>query len=490
MTLNKPLKRLRWLSLICITAVLVLLFRSPAIAQTPRHYTDLEFPSLPEITIPNYERYQLDNGIIVYLMEDHNLPLINGTAIIHTGSRLEPPEKVGLAELTGATMRAGGTQQHPPDELNQLLEQRAAQVETGIGTTSGSASFSTLTEDLETVFNLFSEVIRQPAFDPKQLELVKTQQKGAIARRNDDPKDIASRELGKLIYGATSPYARTEEYNTIDNISRDDLIAFHQQYVRPDGIILGIVGDFDPKVMKDLIQQKFGDWKTATPNLKIAVPSAEQKFTQGVFFVNQPQLTQSTVFLGHLGGELNNPDYPALSVLNGVLNGLGGRLVNELRSRQGLAYSVSGVWNPNYDYPGVFYGGGQTRSETTVAFIKSFMEEIDRIRTTPISEQELERAKESILNSFVFKFENPSQTLSRLMTYEYYDYPQDFIFKYQQGVKATTIEDIQRVAQKYLDPNRMVTLVVGNTEQINPPLSGLGKTVTSVDITIPEPKKS
>ncbi|XLQ12112.1 MAG: insulinase family protein [cyanobacterium endosymbiont of Epithemia adnata isolate EadnSB Bon19] len=490
MTQKKPLKRLHWLSLICITMFSVLILRVPAIAQIPKHYAELEFPPLPEITIPDYERYELDNGMVVYLMEDHKLPLINGTAIIRTGSRLEPSDKVGLAEITGILMRTGGTKDHSPEELNELLEKRAAHVETSISTALGKASFNALTEDIETVFNLFKEVIREPAFTPEQLTLVKTQYKGAIARRNDNPKDIASREFRKLVYGDTSPYARTEEYSTIDNISREDIITFYQNYVRPDGMILGVVGDFDLKAMKTLIDETFGDWKPFTPKPNITIPSARQKYTQGLFLVDQPQLTQSSVLIGHLGGQFDSPDYPALSVLNGVVNGFGGRLFNELRSRQGLAYSVYGYWNTAYDYSGMFYGGGQTRSETTVPFIGSFMQEIERIRTTPITEEELSKAKESILNSFVFKFENPSQVLSRLITYEYYGYHKDFIFSYQQGVKATTIKDIQRVAQKYLIPEKMIILVVGNKEAIEPPLSLLEKTITTIDITIPQSNKS
>jgi zinc protease len=490
MTQKKLLKRLHWLSLICITMFSVLTLRVPAIAQMPKHYAELEFPPLPEITIPDYERYELDNGMVVYLMEDHKLPLINGTAIIRTGSRLEPSDQVGLAEITGILMRTGGTKDHSPKELNELLEKRAAHVETSINTASGKASFNALTEDTEIVFNLFKEVIREPAFTPEQLTLVKTQYKGVIARRNDDPKDIASREFRKLIYGDISPYARTEEYSTIDNISREDIITFYQNYVRPDGIILGVVGDFDPKAMKTLINETFGDWKPFTTKPNIAIPSARQKYTQGLFLVDQPQLTQSSVLVGHLGGQCDSPDYPALSVLNGVVNGFGGRLFNELRSRQGLAYSVSGYWSTAYDYPGIFSGGGQTRSETTVPFIGSFMQEIERIRTTPITEEELSRAKESILNSFVFQFENPSQVLSRLMTYEYYGYHKDFLFSYQQGVKATTIQDIQRVAQTYLTPEKMIILVVGNREAIEPPLSLLEKPITNIDITIPQSNKS
>ncbi|MDJ0600178.1 MAG: pitrilysin family protein [Crocosphaera sp.] len=484
------IKRFRWLGLIVISTLLVLLFRLPAVAQTPKHYTELEFPPLPEISLPEYERYQLSNGIVVYLMEDHQLPLVKGNALIKTGSRLEPPEKVGLAEMTGTMMRLGGTQQHPANDINERLEQRAARVEVSIGTSSGSAGFNTLTEDLETVFNLFSEILQEPAFAPQLLTLVKTQQQGQIARRNDDPGDIASRELGKLIYGENSPYTRTTEYETINNITRDDIVTFHQKYVRPENLILGVVGDFEPTTMKSLIEKTLGKWQPSTPDPEINIPSAEQKQGQGVFFVNQPQLNQSNVLLGHLGGKFNSPDYPALAVVNGLFNGFGGRLYNNLRSRQGLAYSVYGYWSAAYDYPGVFLAGGQTASETTVQFIKSLTEEIERVQTTSIAPDELDYAKESILNSFVFKFENPGQTLSRLMAYEYYGYPQDFIFDYQKGVKATTIEDVQRVAQQYLKPENIVTLVVGNEQEINPSLSQLGQTVTPIDVTIPGEAKS
>ena len=490
MTKNKHHRGISWLGLVLVAMLLVFVFRHPAVAGTARHYTELEFPPLPEVQLPEYERYTLDNGMVVYLVEDHQLPLVNGTAMIRTGSRLEPSEKVGLAELVGTVMRSGGTEQHPAEQLNEMLEQRAAIVETGANTSSGSAGFSALSEDLETVFNLFAEVIRYPAFAADKLELAKTQQRGEVARRNDDPGDIASREFRKLIYGESSPYARTVEYGTLESISREDVVNFYQKYIRPDRMILGIVGDFDPKTMKSLIEAAFGDWQSPVSQSEPSVPSASQKFQSGIFFVDQPQLTQSNILLGHLGGQLNNPDYPALSVLNGILNGFGGRLFNGLRSRQGLAYSVYSFWSPQYDYPGLFIAGGQTRSEATVPFIQALLGEIERLRTTPIAPEELAYAKESILNSFVFKFENPSQTLSRLMRYEYFGYPEDFIFQYQRGVKATTIKDVQRVAQKYLQPEQIVTLVVGNGDDIQPPLTSLGTEVKTVDITIPQPQRS
>ncbi len=471
-------------------AFLLFTFDFSVVAATARHYTELEFPPLPEIKIPQYTRYVMDNGLVVYLMESHELPLVSGTALFHTGDRLESTEKIGLADLTGSVMRTGGTQNHSPDQLNQLLEQRAAFVESGIGTTEGSASFNTLSEDLETVFALFSEVIREPVFAQSKLDLAKTRLRGEIARRNDSPNSIASREFNKLIYGNTSPYARTVEYATLGNIKREDLVSFYQKYFHPNNLILGIVGDFDTQAMRALIQKKFGDWQPDPQLKKTELPSV-QPFKQGdIFFVNQPQLTQSSVLMGHLGGKRNDPDFAALSVMNGVLNGFGGRLFNQVRSRQGLAYSVYGAWNPQFDYPGVFIAGGQTRSEATVPFIQSVLNEIKRIRTEPVTAAELAYAKDSTLNSFIFNFQDPGQTLSRLIHYEYYDYPTDFIFRYRQGVEATRIEDVQRVAQKYLQPDRLVTLVVGNNAAIQPPLTSLSTNVTLVDITIPEAKSS
>ena len=462
-----------WLGLALFVVLLSFTVRIKAIADTPKHYTDLEFEPLPEIELPEYERYELDNGMVVYLVEDRDLPLISGTAIIRTGARFEPANKVGLAQLTGTVMRSGGTENHPAGELNTILEQKAASVETNISNSSGSASFSTLTEDLDTVFPLFSEVLRQPAFAPDKFAIAKTQQQGSIARRNDDPSSIANREFNKAIYGETSPYARTIEYETLNNISRQDVIDFYQTYVRPENIILGIVGDFATDQMIERVQDAFSNWQVDTTTAALEAPATNQRYTQGIFAIDRPQQTQSNILIGHIGGQFNSPDYPILSVLNGVLNGFGGRLFNEVRSRQGLAYSVYGTWSPAYDYDGMFIAGGQTQTDNTVPFIKSVTNEIKKLRTEMISEQELANAKESILNSFVFNFQNPSQTLSRLIRYEYFDYPEDFIFEYQNKIENTTREDILDAAQEYLQPDQFVTLVVGNVKAMNSFLSSL-----------------
>ncbi len=472
----------RSLTVSIVIFLLVIGSRNLAFADTPTSYQNLKYPPLPAIELPDFDRYQLNNGMVVYLVEDHRLPLINGVAVIRTGSRLEPNNQVGLAQITGEMIRAGGTQNHTPDELNNILEAKAASIETGIGTSSGSASFSGLSYDLDSIVPLFAEVLRQPVFAPEKLALEKTQLKGAIARRNDNPRGIANREFSKLIYGEFSPYARTIENETLDNINREDIIGFYHQYIRPEQIILGIVGDFEPQQMKSIIANNFGDWQGDKSEASLKLSQPQQVNTGGLYLIDQPQLTQSNILMGHLGGKLKDSNYTTLSVINGVLNGFGGRLYNDIRSRQGLAYSVYGFWSPAYDYPGLFIAGGQTKSETTAQFIQSTVTEIKRLQNESITKAELNYAKDSILNSFVFKFQNPSQTLSRLITYEYYDYPQNFIFDYQNAVKNTTIKDVLKVAKEDLKPNNIVTLVVGNKEIVGKNLKTLNKPIINLTI--------
>ncbi len=219
-------------------------------------------------------------------------------------------------------------------------------------------------------------------------------------------------------------------------------------------------------------------------------PAASQKYDNRLFVVDRPKLTQSNILIGHIGGQFDSPDYATMSVLNGVLNGFGGRLFNEVRSRQGLAYSVYGAWSPSYDFDGLFIAGGQTQTDNTVPFIKSVTSEIKKLRTQPVTEKELDDAKESILNSFVFNFQTPSQSLSRLMRYEYFDYPEDFIFEYQDKVQNTTQKDILQAAKKYIKPDKLVTLVVGNKEAMNPPLKSLSQEINVVDVSISQLENS
>ncbi len=457
-----------------------------ATATAAKHYTELTFPPLPAIQVPKYDRFTLKNGLVVYLMEDKELPLVSGTAVIRGGDRAESPAKLGLGDIMATVMRSGGTTQHPSDALNQLLEQKAAAIETSMGVNSAGASFNALSQDLPQVLELFAEVLQQPAFPEDKINLAKLQMQGGIARRNDDPGSVLRREFRKLVYGETSPYARQVEYANLKQVTRQDLIDFYREWYRPEHVILGIVGDFDAKAVKAQLESTLGRWQVTTAKPAPQTASVAQNKIGGTYFVEQPQLNQSYIRIGHLGGLNNSPDYPALSVMNEVLSSFGGRLFNEIRSRQGLAYSVYASWSPQFDHPGLFIAGGETRSEATVGFVKSMKTELARIRDQAITPEELKAAKDAVLNSFIFNFQDPAQTLSRLLQYEYFGYPADFIFRYQKGVEKTTIQDVQRVAKQYLQPDKLVTLVVGAQAAIKPALKDLGQ-VAPIDITIPKP---
>ncbi|MDR5638233.1 pitrilysin family protein [Thermosynechococcus sp. PP45] len=436
---------------------------SLAAAMTPKHYTELTFPPLPEIQVPAYERRQLANGMVVYLLEDHEWPLVRGTLIFRAGSRWDPPAQVGLAEVSGDLIRTGGTQVHRAAEIDQWLEDRAAAIESGVGKSLGRINFNSLKEHSEAVLSQLAEMLQAPAVEPERFELAIRRRQGIIQRRDDQPNAQAEREFYKLIYGAESPYARTQELETLAKITPADVQQFYRRYLAPSRCILGLVGDFDASQMGDRLEAIFGSWQDP-PNLPPLppLPRVTVDTSPTTVVINRPHLSQSYIYTGQLGGTLKDPDVFNLYVLNGVLNGFGGRLFNEVRSRQGLAYSVYAAWSPEFDYPGVFYGVGQTQTQTTAKFLSALRQEIQRLQQEPVSAAELNYAKDSILNSFVFNFRDRLQILNRLLRYEYYDLPKDFIFRYQRAVKAATAADLQRVAQTRLKPEQWRTLIVGD----------------------------
>jgi predicted Zn-dependent peptidase len=458
----------------------------PGVAQ--KYYKDIKYPKMHKLKIPKVERVELDNGIILFLLEDHELPLINLSARIGVGSIYDPRDKIGLASLTGQVMRTGGTTRMTGDEIDEALESIAGSVETSIGLTSGSAAMSVLKEHLDQGLSILADVLMHPAFAQDKLELAKIQARSAIARRNDEPFGISFREFSKLIYGPQSPYARHTEYATIDAISREDLVAFHKQFFHPNNVIIGVWGDFETKDMIKKIESAFSAWEPVEFE-RPQIPEVDYKFDWSVNLVKKKDINQTHIRMGHIGGLRSNPDYFALTVMNNILGGgFTSRLFKNVRSRMGLAYSVFGAYSANYDYPGMFYVGCQTKAETTVEALNALRNEVEKMTKELVTDQELAQAKESYLNSFVFNFDTRREVVNRLMTYEYYGYPKDFLQKTKENIEKVTKEDVLRVAQKYLHPDKLRILAVGNPEKFDKPLSNLGE-VREIDITIPVPKE-
>src|SRR5437867_1593549 len=296
-----------------------------------------------------------------------------------------------------------------------------------------------------------------------------------------------NREFAKLVYGPDSAYARVPEYASVESITRDDLLAFHSKYCRPNRIILGVVGDFDSKEMAREIRAAFGDWpKGAVAKDPEATWQASIK--PGVYYVQKEDMTQSDIIMGHMGIRKDNPDFYAVEVMNEALGGgFAARLFSNVRSKKGLAYSVRGGVESNFDYPGTFNTWMTTKTETTAAGIDALMTEINDIVAKPPSDDEVRRAKESILNSFVFNYDSPAKILRQQITYEYFGFPADYLARYRQNIEKVTTADVARVAGKYIHKDRLAVLVVGPSKGQDRPLDSFGP-VTKLDIAIPEPK--
>jgi len=480
------MKPFRTISIATLLAGFVL-FSPAQTSNKPLQYKKLKYPPLREIQLPEPTRYQLANGMIIYLLEDHTLPLIQGSVLVRTGSRYEPADKVGLASMTGQVMRTGGTTTKTGDELDEMLERVGASVETYIGMTSGGARLSVLKEDIDMDLGVLADVLRNPAFRDDKIELAKIAARSAISRRNDQAMAIASREFRRLIYGPNHPYARMTEYATIENISKQDMIDFHKKYFVPNNIMLALWGDFNTDEMKARIEKMFGEWQRQEVAFP-PVPQPRLALQKTVNFIRKDDVNQSNIYLGHLGGLLNDPESGSLNVADQAFGGAAAsRLFKKVRSDQGLAYSVGSFWGESYDYPGIFQMNGSTKSGTTVKMIRSIEHEFDNFIKNGITSDELKYAKDSYLNSFVFRYDTKGKIISELMTLEYFGYPKDFIKKQQQEVQQATIASVDDAVKKRWKLAALTLLVVGKDSDFDEPLSSLGMNVRTIDITIPEP---
>lgn len=464
----------------------IVLFTLSATTHAQQRYDQLTYPELNEFKRPDIETFTLDNGIQFFLVEDRELPLIDVTVRIRTGGVLVPNEKAGLASLTGTVMRSGGTKSYPADTLNQLLENRAASMETGIGFTAGSASMNVLKEDFETLLPVFIDLMTNPAFPEDKIELAKKQMKSSISRRNDNQQQIGYREFEQLIYGEQSVYGRLTEYQTVNNISREDIINFHKDHFVGKNMMVGLVGDFSADKIKKQLQQAFGRIPAGTKT-DLEFPEVDYEYKSTINFIDKPDVNQSFVLMGHIGGMRDNPDYPKIQVMNEVLSGgFSGRLFQVVRTDSGLAYSVFGSYGSGSFYPGQFYTGVMTKSSTTAKAIDAIIEQVERLQNEPINEQELKDVKDQFLNSIVFRYDSYEKVLGERISNVYRGLPDDAFDRFIEGVRATTIRDVRDVAQKYLHPDKLQILVVGNKTEIGDQLQKYGN-VNEIDITIPQP---
>jgi zinc protease len=457
-------------------------------AQPVPSYKDLKYPPLPQVKPPEPASFTLSNGMRVFLLEDHELPLVHGLALIHTGNLFDPSDKHGLSEVMAEVLRSGGTKAKTGDAIDQQLENLAASVESGMDETSASMSFSALKETSDQVLAIFKDVLTGPEFRQDKVDLTLSQLRSAIARRNDDAGAIPGRELASILYGRDTSYGWQIEYDNLARIHRDDLIQFYRRYYFPKNIMLAMYGDFSTAEMKDKLEKLFAGWQADQPPVP-PFPPVTAKPAPGVYLAEKDDVTQTFFAMGELGGTLRDKDYPALQVAADILgSGFSSRLVSQIRTKLGYAYDVSAAWAANYNHPGTFRIEGSTKSASTTETIQAATVELEKLRTTEVTERELSEAKDSVLNSFVFFFDSPAKTLNRVMRYEYYGYPKDFLFGYRKAIDSVTRADVLRVAKEHFKPENLTIVAVGNPKEFGKPLTAVGK-VNTIDLTIPEPKE-
>ena len=465
--------------------VLVALALSPSCpAQQSKPWEQIPIPPLHAFHPQQPRRIELKNGIVLFLQQDHELPFVYGSVLIPGGSRDEDPARAGLIALYSDTWRASGTAKMSGDAMDDLLESKAAHIETAGDDDSTALSWDSLKSDSDQVFSLAIDLLFHPRFSRQKLALAQQQQASAIMRRNDDEDGIADRESARLVYGVNSPYTRQPELATIRNVTLADLQAWHDRSLKRR-LIVSISGDFDPAAMEAKLRAVFEGLPpvTADPPRHDTFPGPKP----GVYFIDKEDVDQSDVRIVGLGTDRHNPDVPAIAVMNEILSGgFGSRLFQKVRTQLALAYAVDGGFDLPHDHPGIFAVEVQTRSAATVDAIKATEAEIAGLVDTPFTEAELTRAKDDILNSFLFRYDTREKILDERVRLEFYGYPADYLETYRAAIEKVTLADVAAAAQKYIHPEKLAILVVGNKPQIEPGLDALHRGAPHpIDITIP-----
>ena len=461
----------------------------PARAQLDPRFDphQLVTPPLGLIKPVTPERLVLGSGVVVFLLENHELPVIEGTMRVRTTPAWVPDDKVGLGFITGEVMRSGGSAKHSGDWLDDRLAAIGATLSTSIGPDIASASFHCLRENADEVIGLFGEVLQSPAFPDDKIELARVGLRRSIAARNDEMIPMLIRVATEAVYGKGHPYARKPEYATIEAVGREDCARLHDQVFEPGRMVLAVYGDFASAEMKKKLATALGSWKGAGGPAPVLPPPPAPARARLVF-APKPDVTQTGMVLTQLGFRADDPDYPAMDVYSTALGGgFQSRLVNRIRTQRGLAYGTGASAGDDYQRPGVFVAYCLTRSDSTMVALGLLRDEVRKSVEAPFTDEELQRAKDSSLNQFVFNFEQPSDVLFRAAFFEAIGYPQDFLSTYQKGLETVTAQSALEAARRKVHPDQQVAVMVGKEQDFDAPLTSAGLPVERVDITIPPP---
>ncbi len=416
---------------------------------------------------PAQFRHTLKDGTVVYLAPSHEFPLINLSMTFKGGSNLDPADMVGLAAMTGRMVRDGGTVTMKPGELDEAFDFMATQAGAGCAETTSSANLNCLKSNFDESLKLFVDMLRNPGFDTGRLETNRGQALEGMKQRNDDAKSIIGREWSALLYGRDHFEARQPTEKGLKSVTPDAMRQFHKRIFNPGNAIVAVSGDFEPTEMLAKLEKAFDGWERGPVQADPTAPT--QTLQPGLYHV-QKDIPQGKVQIGLRSIKRDDPDYIPYMMLNDILGGGGftSRIMTQVRSNEGLAYSAGSRLNPKVYYPGEWRGSFESKSPTVALATKIVLDEMQKIRDNPVTDEELETTKKQLIETFPRTFESKPAMLGVFVGDEWTNRPKDFWKTFRDKVNATTKEDLQRVAQKYLDPRQVVILVVGDWNAVGP----------------------
>ncbi len=430
----------------------------------------LKFPRLDfQPPIPADYRVELKSGPVAYLVPDRELPLINISIQVRTGDYLDPDGKEGLAGLTGYLLARGGTKTWKAEDLDEHLAFLAANLGSSIGDTSGSLNLNLLSKDLSEGLKVLREVLTAPRFQDDKLTLRKEQILQSMKQRNDDARGIERRERYFLVYGEDFFLNRHSTKASIDSITREDIQKFHQQWFVPGNFVVAVNGDFDRKDMIARLEKLFADWPVSG-KAPAPVPAKYEFAKPGVYIVEK-DINQGRVNVVMPGIHRDDPDFFAGQIMNDILGGGGftSRIMNRVRSDEGLAYSAGSALPGGVYYPQYFIAAFQSKSITVAYATSIVMEELKRIATAPVTDEELNTAKKSMTETFPQNFATKGQVAGQFAADEYsgrFAKHPEYWNTYRQKIEQVTAADVQRVAKRFMKLDEAVILVVGKKEEI------------------------
>jgi zinc protease len=421
---------------------------------------------------PARHRHELAGGVVAFVVEDHALPLVKLQATFRTGAFREPAGKTGLAQLTAALLREGGTASATPEQFDEQVDFLAAHIGSGAGDVRATATLDVITPALDRGLDLFFEMLRAPRFDAERLAVQKGILREQMEQRNDDADAILGREWGFLLRGEQHFAARLPTAADLDGITRDDLVAFHRETYGPAHLVLAISGDVDTRAVLADLERRLAGWRATAPDPAWPPPGPDYQPVPGLYHVEK-EIPQGKVRIGHLGErwrDWSDPEMYALMVMNDILGGGGftSRLTRRIRSDEGLAYGAGSSYSIGVFWPGTFAIGYDSKNPTVAYALEIALEEVARMRDGPPAAEELAISKASFVDTFPRSFESATQIARTFANDEVIGRPSDYWAKFRERIGAVTAADVQRAARRFLDPERFVVLVVGKWSEIAP----------------------